>query len=171
MSAAPDAITIREATAADVPQILTFIRALAEYERLTEQAVVTAADLDATLFSPRPAAEVIFACRAGVPVGFALFFPNYSTFLGKPGIYLEDLFVLPPARGLGAGKRLLAHLAHLTLARGGGRLDWAVLDWNAPSIGFYRSLGAEALDDWTTYRLSGAALARLAGEGRSGGRR
>jgi GNAT superfamily N-acetyltransferase len=168
MSTPASALSIRAATAADVPQILAFIRALADYERLSEQAVATAADLQETLFGPRPGAEVIFACHDGVPVGFALFFPNYSTFLGKPGIYLEDLFVLPAARGLGAGKCLLAHLARLTLERGGGRLDWAVLDWNEPSIGFYRSLGAAALDDWTTFRLTGDALARLAGQDPAG---
>jgi GNAT superfamily N-acetyltransferase len=162
MSAAPDPIAIRAATAADVAEILDFIRALADYEHLSEQAIATAADLTAALFGPRPYAEVLFACVAGRAVGFALFFHNFSTFLGKPGIYLEDLFVRPEARGLGAGKRLLEQLARLALERGCGRLDWAVLDWNEPSIGFYQSLGAVALDDWTTYRLSGAALARLA---------
>jgi len=157
-----DRITIREATRADVPLLLAFIRELAVYERLEHQVIATEADLSAALFGPRPYAEVALACLDGTPVGFALFFHNFSTFLGKPGIYLEDLFVRPQARGHGVGRRLLAWLAHTTLARGGGRLDWAVLDWNEPSIGFYRSLGAVALDEWTTFRLTGEALAQLA---------
>jgi GNAT superfamily N-acetyltransferase len=126
--------------------------------------VATEVDLKAALFGERPYAEVIFACLDGAPVGFALYFHNFSTFLGKPGIYLEDLFVRPEARGLGIGRRLLGWLARTTLERGCARLDWAVLDWNEPSIGFYRSLGAVAQGDWTTYRLAGAALERLAGE-------
>jgi GNAT superfamily N-acetyltransferase len=155
-------IRIRPASPADVPLVLALIRELAEYEHLTHEVVATEADLQAALFAARPDAEVVIASLAGVAVGFALFFPNFSTFLGKPGIYLEDLYVRPQARGHGVGRRLLAWLAHTTVARGGGRLDWAVLDWNAPSIAFYRSVGALPLADWTTYRLSGAALARLA---------
>ena len=155
-------VLCRAATPQDVPHILAFIRELAVYERLEDQVVATAADLAAALFGPRPHAEVIIGCLAGEPVGFALFFHNFSTFLGKPGIYLEDLFVRPAARGAGVGKRLLAHLAQLALARGCARLDWSVLDWNTPSIGFYRSLGAVTLDDWTTFRLTGAALERMA---------
>ena len=158
-------ILIRAATRADVPQVLRFIRALAAYERLESQVVAREADLELALFGPRPCAEVVLACLDGTPVGFALFFQNFSTFIGKPGIYLEDLFVLPEARGRGAGRALLAWLARTTLARGGARLDWAVLDWNAPSIGFYRGVGAAALADWTTYRLSGAALEALAAGG------
>ncbi len=165
MNSPADAISIRLATRADVPLVLAFIRELARYERLAEQVSAGEADLAAALFGPRPYAEVVFACLEGAPVGFALFFHNFSTFLGKPGIYLEDLFVRPQARGRGVGRRLLQWLAHTTLARGGARLDWAVLDWNAPALGFYRSLGAVALDEWTTYRLSGAALADLAGAG------
>jgi GNAT superfamily N-acetyltransferase len=165
MSSPADAISIRAATPADVPLVLSFIRELAEYERLAAQVSASEADLAAALFGPRPYAEVVFACLEGAPVGFALFFHNFSTFLGKPGIYLEDLFVSPQARGRGVGRRLLQWLAHTTLARGGARLDWAVLDWNAPALGFYRSLGAAALDEWRTYRLSGAALADLAGAG------
>jgi GNAT superfamily N-acetyltransferase len=157
----PD-ITIRPATAQDLPQVLAFIRELARYERLEAQMVATQADLELALFGARPYAEVVFGCLAGTPVGFALFFHNFSTFLGKPGIYLEDLFVRPAARGLGIGKCLLSWLARTTLERGCARLDWAVLDWNAPSIGFYRSLGAVPLDDWTTFRLVGAGLERLA---------
>jgi GNAT superfamily N-acetyltransferase len=164
MSTAAPAITIRPATPRDLPLILAFIRELAVYERLEEHVVATEAALATALFGPRPYAEVIFACRGGMPVGFALFFHNFSTFIGKPGIYLEDLFVRPEARGLGVGRRLLQWLARTTLERGCARLDWAVLDWNEPSIGFYRSLGALAQDAWTTFRLEGAALERLAGE-------
>lgn len=155
-------ITIRAARAADVPLVLAFIRELAVYERLEHQVVATEADVAAALFGPRPYAQVVLGCLGDEAVGFALFFHNFSTFLGKPGIYLEDLFVRPAARGAGVGRRLLAHLAQLALERGCGRLDWAVLDWNEPSIGFYRGLGAAALDDWKTFRLSGDALARLA---------
>ena len=155
-------ITIRPATRADAALVLAFIRELAVYERLEDEVVATVTDIEAALFAPRPYAEVVFACLEAVPVGFALFFHNFSTFLGKPGIYLEDLFVRPEARGLGIGRRLLVWLAQTTLERGGARLDWAVLDWNEPSIGFYRSLGAVALDEWTTFRMSGAALQKLA---------
>jgi GNAT superfamily N-acetyltransferase len=155
-------IAIRPAERTDVPLVLSFIRELAVYERLEHQVVATEADLAGALFGPRPYAEVVFGCLEGNAVGFALFFHNFSTFLGKPGIYLEDLFVRPEARGHGVGRRLLAWLAHETLARGGARLDWAVLDWNAPSIGFYQSLGAVALKEWHTYRLMGEALGELA---------
>jgi GNAT superfamily N-acetyltransferase len=163
VSGAVHTITIRPATRNDLPQVLAFIRELAVYERLEDQVVATEADLAAALFGARPYAEVVLGCLGETPVGFALFFHNFSTFLGKPGIYLEDLFVRPAARGLGVGKRLLAWLARTTLERGCARLDWAVLDWNEPSIGFYRGLGAVAHDDWTTFRLTGAALERLAG--------
>jgi len=156
-------VTIRPATRSDTPRILGFIRELAVYERLEREVVASEADLDAALFGPRRGAEVVFACLDGAPVGFALFFHNFSTFIGKPGIYLEDLYVRPEARGLGIGKRLLAWLARTALERGCARLEWAVLDWNEPSIGFYRSLGAVALDEWTTYRLAGDALKQLAG--------
>lgn len=159
-----DNITIRPATRHEMPQVLAFIRELAVYEHLEHQVVASAADLSAALLGPRPYAEVVFACLEGVPVGFALFFHNFSTFLGKPGIYLEDLFVRPEARGHGIGKRLLAWLAATALERGCARLDWAVLDWNEPALGFYRSLGAVAQDDWTTLRLTDAALERLARE-------
>jgi len=158
----PVSVTIRPAEAHELPLVLEFIRELAVYERLEHEVQVTTADLAVALFGPRPFAEVVFACLEGEPVGFALFFQNFSTFLGKPGIYLEDLFVRPQARGHGIGRRLLAWLAHTTLERGCARLDWAVLDWNLPSIGFYRSLGAVAQDEWTTMRVSGAALERLA---------
>ena len=158
----PVSVTIRPAEAHELPLVLEFIRELAVYERLEHEVQVTTADLAVALFGPRPFAEVVFACLEGEPVGFALFFQNFSTFLGKPGIYLEDLFVRPQARGHGIGRRLLAWLARTTLERGCARLDWAVLDWNLPSIGFYRSLGAVAQDVWTTMRVSGAALERLA---------
>ncbi len=157
-----DSVTIRPAAAHEMPLVLEFIRELAAYERLEHEVQATTTDLAVALFGPRPFAEVVFACLDGTPVGFALFFQNFSTFLGKPGIYLEDLFVRPQARGHGIGRRLLSWLARTTLERGCARLDWAVLDWNLPSIGFYRSLGAVAQDEWTTMRLSGAALERLA---------
>ena len=158
----PVSVTIRPAEAHELPLVLEFIRELAVYERLEGEVQATTADLAVALFGPRPFAEVVFACLEGEPVGFALFFQNFSTFLGKPGIYLEDLFVRPQARGHGIGRRLLAWLARTTLERGCARLDWAVLDWNLPSIGFYRSLGAVAQEEWTTMRVSGAALERLA---------
>jgi GNAT superfamily N-acetyltransferase len=155
-------MTLRPATAADVPQILAFIRALAEYERLLHEVVATEDGIRAALFGPRPYAEVILAEEAGLPVGFALFFHTFSTFLGQPGIYLEDLFVVPEARGQGVGKALLAELARLAVARGCGRVEWAVLDWNTPAIRFYDSLGARPNQEWTVYRLTGAPLAALA---------
>jgi GNAT superfamily N-acetyltransferase len=163
LSGAAHTITIRPATGSDLPQVLAFIRELAVYERLEDQVVATEADLAAALFGARPYAEVVLGCLDETPVGFALFFHNFSTFRGKPGIYLEDLFVRPAARGLGVGKGLLAWLARTTLERGCARLDWAVLDWNKPSIGFYLGLGAVAQDEWTTFRLTAAALERLAG--------
>jgi GNAT superfamily N-acetyltransferase len=156
------ALTIRGAAAPDVPLILAFIRELAAYEHLEHEVIATEADVHAALFGPRTSAEVALACLDGDPVGFALYFHSFSTFVGKPGIYLEDLFVRPAARGCGAGKQLFAYLAKTALERGCARLDWAVLDWNEPSIGFYRSLGAVDQSEWTTYRLDGAALARLA---------
>jgi GNAT superfamily N-acetyltransferase len=155
-------ISIRAVTEDEMPQVLAFIRELAVYERLEHQVVASVADLSAALFGPRRYAEVVFACLDGVPVGFALFFHNFSTFLGKPGIYLEDLYVRPTVRGQGIGRRLLAWLAATALERGCARLDWAVLDWNEPALGFYRSLGAVAQDEWTTFRLTDAALENLA---------
>ncbi|HEX4387932.1 MAG TPA: GNAT family N-acetyltransferase [Steroidobacteraceae bacterium] len=155
-------VTVRPAAPAEMAQVLAFIRELAHYERLEHQVSATEADLAAALYGERPYAEVVFGCLDAVPVGFALFFHNFSTFLGKPGIYLEDLFVRPEARGRGVGEQLLAWLARTALERGCARLDWSVLDWNEPAIGFYRSLGAVALDEWTGFRLSGAPLAALA---------
>jgi GNAT superfamily N-acetyltransferase len=158
----PVPMTLRAATADDVPRILVFIRALAEYERLLHEVVATEEGLRLALFGPRPYAEVVLAEDAGAPVGFALFFHTFSTFLGQPGIYLEDLFVVPEARGRGVGRALLAHLAQLAAERGCGRVEWAVLDWNAPAIRFYDSLGARPNDEWTVYRLTGDALTALA---------
>ena len=158
-----DTITIRPASRADVPLVLQFIRDLARYERLEHEVSATEAELAEALFGPRPHAEVVFACSAGLPVGFALFFHNFSTFKGRPGIYLEDLYVRPEARGRGIGRRLLAYLARTAVERRCARLEWAVLDWNEPSIGFYRSLGAVPMDEWTVFRLTGDALALLAG--------
>jgi len=157
-------ITIRPAAAHEMPLMLEFVRELAVYERLEHEVTATAADLAAALLGSRRCAEAVFACLDGTPVGYALFFTSFSSFVGKPGIFLEDLFVRPQARGRGIGKRLLAHLARTALERGYTRLEWAVLDWNEPSIGFYRSLGAVAQDQWTAYRLTGAALERLADE-------
>ncbi len=156
---------IREATEADVPLILQFIRDLSIYEKLADKVVASEEDLRRTLFANPRFAEVIFACEDGREVGFALFFHNYSTFLGQPGIYLEDLFVKPEARGRGYGKALLAHLARLAKERGCGRVEWAVLNWNTPSIDFYRTLGATPLDDWIVFRLTGDALETLSEEG------
>ncbi len=155
-------IQLRNATPDDVALILGLIHELAVYEKLSDQAVATPEDLTANLFGPRPFAEVLIGELDGEPQGFALFFPNFSTFLGKPGIYLEDLYVREHARSSGLGKALLARLAQLAVERGCGRLEWSVLDWNEPALGFYRRLGARAQDDWTTYRLSGAALGELA---------
>lgn len=154
---------IRPAVPADLSAIVTLIRALAEYEKLAHAVVLDEAALATHLFGPRPYAECLLAEDGGAVVGFALFFHNYSTFVGKPGIYLEDLFVYPEHRGKGHGKALLLELARLAVARGCGRLEWAVLDWNEPAIGFYKSLGAVPMDEWTVYRLSGDALAKLAG--------
>jgi len=153
---------IRPATPDDVPIIAKLIRNLAEYERLLDRCVLQESDLREHLFGERKYAEVILAEDAGAVVGFALFFHNYSTFRGKPGIYLEDLFVVPEARGKGHGKALLVALARLAVERNCCRVEWSVLNWNTPSIDFYRSLGAVPMDEWTVYRLSDAALAKLA---------
>ena len=154
--------TLRAATAADVAIIGALIRELAVYEKLADQAVATDAELTRWLFGERPAAEVVLAERDGAVVAFALFFTNFSTFLGKPGLYLEDLFVQPSARGHSLGRALMIHLAQLAVARGYGRFEWSVLDWNTPAIDFYRRLGAVAMDGWTGYRVAGDALAALA---------
>ena len=151
-------LRIAPALESDVPVILDFIRQLADYEKLSGEVAATEESLRDTLFGARPYAEVLIAYWEEMPVGVALFFHNYSTFLAKPGIYLEDLFVNPAARGKGIGKALLTRLAELALERGCGRVEWAVLDWNAPSIEFYQRMGARAMDEWTTFRLTGASL-------------
>jgi GNAT superfamily N-acetyltransferase len=156
---------IVQATKKDIPLIRAFILELAEYERAKPgQAPVTEKDLAKTLFGKRPAAEVLIAYLGDEPVGFALFFHNYSTWLGNRGIYLEDLFVRPDARKHGVGFALLRALARTALERDCGRVDWAVLNWNELAISFYRQIGAKSMDDWTTFRLTGEALAQMAGE-------
>lgn len=156
-------VVLRCARETDVPAILALIQALAEYERLREACVATEDQLRATLFGAAPAAEVLLAeCGDGEVAGFALFCGNYSTFLAQPGIWLEDLFVRPEYRGHGVGRALLARLARLAVERQCGRVEWAVLDWNAPSIGFYESLGARGMTEWTTFRLTGDAMTALA---------
>jgi GNAT superfamily N-acetyltransferase len=156
-----DAYALRAATPADVPAILACIRGLAEYERLAHQCTATEALLHETLFGREPAAEVVLATAGAETAGFALWFRSYSTFLARPGIYLEDLFVFPAHRGHGLGRRLLAQLARTAVERGYGRVEWAVLDWNADAIRFYESLGATPMADWTTYRLTGDPLTAL----------
>lgn len=158
----PATIHLRPAQVADVPQILSLIRELAEYENLAHEAVADEATLAAQLFGDRPAAEVVIAEVDGQPAGFALFFHNFSTFLGKRGLYLEDLYVKPDYRGLGLGRRLMVHLAGVAIERDCGRFEWSVLDWNAPAIAFYRQLGALPLDEWTVQRVTGEALRALA---------
>lgn len=160
---------IRPATVTDLPVIARLIRGLAEYEHLTAEVTLDEDRLRDHLFGPRPYAEVLLAEEEGQVIGFALFFHNYSTFLGQPGIYLEDLFVLPEHRGKGHGKALLVSVARLAVERGCGRFEWAVLDWNEPAIRFYRSLGAVAMSEWSIYRLTGPALqaaARMEIQGR-----
>ena len=158
-------LEIRFAEADDVPMILEFIKELAEYEKLSHQVVGDEEQLRTTLFGERPAAEVVIAELGGAPAGFALFFHNYSTFLARPGLYLEDLYVRPQMRGKGIGKRLLCRLAEIAVERGCGRFEWSVLDWKKPAIRFYEKLGARAMDGWTIFRVTGDALDRL---GRSG---
>jgi len=155
---------IRPAEKADTPLILRFIKGLADYEKLSHEVTATEDLLQETLFGARQVAEVIIGEYQGDAVAFALFFHNYSTFLGRPGIYLEDLFVKPEMRGHGFGTVLLAYLAKLATERKCGRVEWSVLDWNTPAIGFYQKLGAVATDEWTVHRLTGRALERLAAE-------
>ena len=155
-------IRIESAQERDVPLILELIRGLAEYERMSDQVVATEAGLREALFGAQPSAEVIVAYADDQPAGFALFFHNFSTFLGRRGLYLEDLFVKPEFRRLGIGRRLLTDLARIAVARGCGRFEWSVLDWNAPAIEFYKRLGARPLDEWTIFRMTGDALTRLA---------
>ena len=153
---------LRFATADDVDLIIDFIRQLADYEKLVDEVVTDEDQLRQSLFGGRRVAEVVIASYDGEPAGFALFFHNFSTFLGRSGIYLEDLFVIPALRGHGIGKSLLSYLARLAVERGCGRLEWWVLDWNEPAIRFYERLGAKPMDDWTVYRVTGDALEELA---------
>jgi GNAT superfamily N-acetyltransferase len=156
------AIDIAPALPADVPLLLALITELADYEKLRHEVVATEASVAQALFGPRPSAEAVIARIAGEPAGFALYFHNFSTFLGKHGLYLEDLFVRPAYRGRAIGKALLRHLAALALQRDCGRFEWAVLDWNRPARDFYEALGAQAKSDWIIHRISGDALKRLA---------
>jgi GNAT superfamily N-acetyltransferase len=158
-------IRLRTATERDVPLILSFIKELAEYERLSHKVVATEQLLWASLFGERPAAEVVMGDYGDEPAGFALFFHNFSTFLGRPGIYLEDLYVTPSLRGRGVGRAMLAYLAKLAKKRDCGRLEWSVLDWNAPAIKLYKSIGATPMDDWTVFRVTEETLHGLADEG------
>ena len=157
-----DGLAVGPATAADAQVLLGFIRELAEYEHLSHEVTASADDLVAHLFGQRPAAEALIARYDGRPVGFALFFHTFSTFLGRPGIYVEDLFVRPDSRGRGFGKALLGAVARIARQRRCGRLEWSVLDWNTPAIRFYRSIGASAMHDWHLYRLTGTGLQALA---------
>jgi GNAT superfamily N-acetyltransferase len=153
---------IRPATRADVPLLLALIGELADYERLRHEVVLDAELLERHLFGERPAAEVALAEVGGEAVGYALFFPTFSTFLGRPGMWLEDLFVQPARRGAGIGRALLVHVAGLAVARGCGRLEWSALDWNEPALAFYRGLGAQRRGEWQLHRLAGPALAAVA---------
>ena len=162
MAVSTSPCVVRPAIAADIPTIFALIQALAEYEKLSHEVVGSPEALETHLFGDRPYAEAIVAEVAGQGVGFALFFHNYSTFLTQPGIYLEDLFVLPEYRGQGVGKALLTYLAQLTVTRNCGRLEWSVLDWNAPAIAFYERMGADVLPDWRTCRVTGNSLKNLA---------
>jgi GNAT superfamily N-acetyltransferase len=155
-------LRIDPASEQDIPQILTFIRGLAEYEKLAHQCVATAESLRRTLFGEHRYAEVVIARLDDLPAGFALFFHNYSTFLAKPGLYLEDVFVLPEHRGAGVGKALLKHVANIARQRDCGRMEWSVLDWNDPAIEFYKRLGATVMPDWRICRLSESEIAQLA---------
>ena len=157
-----DNLMIRPATVADVPIILELIRALATYERAPDEVVATEEGLAEVLFNNKPAAEVLLAFENDRAVGFALFFHNFSTWLGRPGLYLEDLFVRPEDRGKGYGRALLIHLANIARERNCGRMEWAVLDWNEPAIEFYRQLGAKPMHEWTVFRLTGDEIAQLA---------
>jgi GNAT superfamily N-acetyltransferase len=158
---------IRTTTEADIPVILSLIRELADYERAPEAVVTNEAGLREVLFGPQRSAEVLLALEEGKPVGFAVYFFNFSTWLGRPGIYLEDLFVRPSDRGKGYGRALLERLAQIAQERGCGRMEWAVLDWNEPAIQFYKKLGAEPMTEWTVFRLTQEGIAKLAS--RSGG--
>jgi GNAT superfamily N-acetyltransferase len=158
----PPTLQIRQATPTDVPTILALIHELAEYEHLTHEVVATVETLEATLFGSDPCAEALIGCVEGTPAGFALFFQNYSTFLAKPGLHLEDLYVQPHHRGCGLGKALITAVAKIAQQRGCGRYEWTVLDWNTPAIEFYQSLGAEMKGDWRIMRVTGDSLTTMA---------
>ena len=158
-------LTLRAAVASDCPLVLSFIRDLASYEQLMAEFQATEEKLNATLFSERPSAECVLAFADGAAAGFAVFYTNYSTFLAKPGLYVEDLFVKPTFRKKGIGRALLAHVAGLANERGCGRVEWTVLDWNEPAIEFYKTFGAAPMDDWRLCRISGEALKKFAGAG------
>ena len=162
---------LAEATERDVPVILSLIKSLAEYEQLADQVECTTADLRASLFGPRPAAEVLIGYAGDEPAGFALYFQTFSTFVGRPGLYLEDIFVKPEWRKQGLGRMLLARLARIAVDRGYGRMEWSVLNWNETALRVYRAVGARPMNDWTVYRLNGAALRDLAAKdvGNGGG--
>lgn len=164
MSIAPDPLRIAAVTPADVPLVLALIRELADYERMADQVLASEADIERALFGERPCAEAAIARVDDEAVGFALFFQSFSTFVGRPGLYLEDLYVRPAHRGRGIGRRLLAHLARIAVERGCGRFEWAVLDWNELAIASYRRAGAVPMDEWTVYRLAGEPLRALAAE-------
>ncbi len=153
---------VRSATAADIPALFRLIKELAEYENLQQEVAATEQGLERALFGESSTAEALIATAGGEAVGYALFFQNFSTFLGRPGLYLEDLFVIPSHRGRGIGRSLLARVARIAVERRSGRLEWAVLDWNQKAIGFYERLGAKAMSEWTIYRISGEALTKLA---------
>jgi GNAT superfamily N-acetyltransferase len=155
-------VEIRAATEDDVPLVLSFIRELAEYEKLSDEVVATEEVLRDSLFGERTGAEVVICYHDGDPAGFALFFHNFSTFLGRPGLYLEDLYVKPEMRGRGLGRALLVHLAGIARERGCGRMEWSVLDWNEPAITLYKGIGATPMDEWTVYRVTGEVLEELA---------
>ena len=157
-----DRVEIRAATEGDVPLVLSFIRELAEYEKLSHEVIATEDVLRESLFGERTGAEVVILYHGGSPAGFALFFHNFSTFIGRPGLYLEDLYVKPEMRGRGLGRALLVHLAKLARERGCGRMEWSVLDWNEPAIKLYKGIGAVPMEEWTVYRVTGEALEGLA---------
>lgn len=155
-------IRLAPATQKEIPVILRFIKELADYEKLSHEVVATEETLGASLFGPRPAAEAVIAYADDEPVGFALYFQTFSTFLGRPGIYLEDLYVTPARRGHGIGRRLLAYVARVAVERGYGRMEWSVLNWNEPALVVYKKIGARPMDEWTVHRLTGDALRSLA---------
>ena len=158
-------LRIQPATPGDVPLLLTFVKELAEYERLTDEVVATEDVLRESLFGPRPAAEALIAYRGNEPVAFAIWFYNFSSFLGRPGLYIEDIYVRPHARGQGVGQAILVHLAHLARQRNCGRMEWVVLDWNEPAISFYKTFGARPMDGWTVFGLTASDIDRLADGG------